>query len=160
MCARPQRGEALGLERLLTPVVAARLDGPDEHLRARVLVQAVLGAFQLALMAWADDPAQRSIPELLHVTFRDLQPGRRAPAPRSRHADQAMTAILTPAPSTDPSRDCDRHEHCRHGPPAAREEVMGLSPHWPPPPRRRLPIALPHCRWCSAHSHRCSQCRA
>ena len=58
---------------LLTPIVAARLDGRDEVLRARVLVQAVLSAFQLALMAWADDPAERPILELLWVTFGDLQ---------------------------------------------------------------------------------------
>lgn len=57
---------------LLTPVVAERLDGQDDPLRARVLVQASLGAFQLALMAWADDPAERSILDLLGITFGDL----------------------------------------------------------------------------------------
>jgi AcrR family transcriptional regulator len=58
---------------LLTPIVAERLDGADVLLRARVLVQASLSAFQLALMAWADDLHERPISELLRITFCDLR---------------------------------------------------------------------------------------
>lgn len=58
---------------LMTPIVAKRLEGADAHLRARVLVHASLSAFQLALMAWADDPEERPITQLLELTFRDLR---------------------------------------------------------------------------------------
>jgi AcrR family transcriptional regulator len=57
---------------LLTPVVAERLDGADAILRARVLVEVSLTAFTLSMIAWADDPAGRSMEELLDVAFLDL----------------------------------------------------------------------------------------
>jgi len=57
---------------LLTPVVAKRLDGADAILRARVLVEVSLAAFTLSMIAWADDPAGRSMEEMLDVAFRDL----------------------------------------------------------------------------------------
>jgi hypothetical protein len=37
-----------------------------------VLVHASLSAFQLALMAWADDDPDRSMVEMLDAAFRDL----------------------------------------------------------------------------------------
>jgi len=58
---------------LLTPIIAERLDGADTELRAHVLVQAGITAFQLALMAWADDPQDRPMLELLDVAFHDLR---------------------------------------------------------------------------------------
>ncbi|PZF08547.1 TetR family transcriptional regulator [Curtobacterium sp. MCLR17_034] len=43
---------------VLTPLVAERLGGPDVDLRARTLVQAALGCFDVAIAAWAvgDEP--------------------------------------------------------------------------------------------------------
>ena len=61
---------------LLTPIVAERLEGSDSPLRASVLVQASLSAFQLALMAWADDVQERTILELIDVAFGDFEAGR------------------------------------------------------------------------------------
>ncbi|WP_035717567.1 TetR/AcrR family transcriptional regulator [Gordonia terrae] len=58
---------------LLTPIVAERLRGTDAGLRAHVLVEASLAAFQLAMIAWADDPDDRSRLELLDIAFRDLE---------------------------------------------------------------------------------------
>ncbi|MFJ2755528.1 TetR/AcrR family transcriptional regulator [Nocardioides sp. NPDC087217] len=57
---------------LLTPIVAERLDGDDATLRARVLVEASLSAFQLSMITWADDPTERTRAELLDIAFRDL----------------------------------------------------------------------------------------
>lgn len=57
---------------LLTPVVAGRLEGDDAPLRARVLVEASLTAFQLSMIAWADDPAERPMEELIDIAFQDL----------------------------------------------------------------------------------------
>ncbi|WP_246242343.1 hypothetical protein [Glutamicibacter mishrai] len=61
---------------LLTPIVAERLEGSDSPLRASVLVQTSLSAFQLALMAWADDVQERTILELIDVAFGDFEAGR------------------------------------------------------------------------------------
>ncbi|MFL0360741.1 acyl-CoA-like ligand-binding transcription factor [Curtobacterium flaccumfaciens] len=43
---------------VLTPLVTERLGGPDVDLRARTLVQAALGCFDVAIAAWAvgDEP--------------------------------------------------------------------------------------------------------
>lgn len=57
---------------LLTPIVAERLDGDDATLRARVLVEASLSAFQLSMITWADDPTERTRAELIDIAFRDL----------------------------------------------------------------------------------------
>lgn len=58
---------------LLTPVVAERLDGADVPLRAEVLVQASLGAFSIALTAWAETDEMRDLDEFLDIAFRDLE---------------------------------------------------------------------------------------
>lgn len=57
---------------MLAPIVAQRLSGDDVDLRARALVQASLGAFTLALTTWGDAGEDRSVQDLLLVTFRDL----------------------------------------------------------------------------------------
>jgi AcrR family transcriptional regulator len=58
---------------LLTPVVTGRIGGEDAPLRAHVLVEASLAAFQLALIAWADDPAGRTMAQMLDIAFSDLE---------------------------------------------------------------------------------------
>ncbi|MFI5623532.1 TetR/AcrR family transcriptional regulator [Nocardioides sp. NPDC051685] len=57
---------------LLTPIVAERLDGDDTPLRASVLVETSLTAFQQSMIAWADDPTERPMAELIDIAFRDL----------------------------------------------------------------------------------------
>lgn len=59
---------------LLTPVVAARLDGTDIPVRARALVQASLSALNVAMIAWADSDEARELGAILDVAFRDLTP--------------------------------------------------------------------------------------
>lgn len=48
---------------VLTPLVVEQLHGPDAELRARVLVQAALGCFDVAITTWAtgDDPDAAAI---------------------------------------------------------------------------------------------------
>ena len=57
---------------LLTPIVSSRLTGADTDVRARALVQSSLAAFTLALTTWGEPDEQRSVPDLLSVTFSDL----------------------------------------------------------------------------------------
>jgi AcrR family transcriptional regulator len=57
---------------MLSPIVSLRLTGPDADVRARALVQSSLAAFTLALTTWGDPDENRSVQELLQVTFRDL----------------------------------------------------------------------------------------
>ncbi|WP_375389273.1 TetR family transcriptional regulator [uncultured Amnibacterium sp.] len=60
-------------ERLLTPIVAARLGGGDAALRARTVVQASLVCFDTALTAWAEPEEHRSPADLLAVCFSQLE---------------------------------------------------------------------------------------
>lgn len=61
---------------ILTPIVAQRLSGDDVVLRARVLVQASLGAFDVALVAWANSHETRDLHDVLSIAFRPLdRPG-------------------------------------------------------------------------------------
>lgn len=60
--------------RLLTPLVAARLDGEHALLRAQTLVHASLACFDVALAAWADDDETASVGELLGRSFAALSP--------------------------------------------------------------------------------------
>lgn len=57
---------------ILTPIVARRLTGDDVLLRARVLVQASLGAFDVALITWADSRETRDLHDVLRIAFRAL----------------------------------------------------------------------------------------
>lgn len=57
---------------MLTPVVSSRLTGADAHIRARALVQSSLAAFTLALTTWGEPDEERTVQELLLVTFGDL----------------------------------------------------------------------------------------
>ncbi|MDV6212713.1 TetR family transcriptional regulator [Rhodococcus erythropolis] len=66
-------GKHLAWARLLEPLIAERLRGEDAELRARVLVQASLGAFSTALAAWADEGEERGLHELLQVAFLTLE---------------------------------------------------------------------------------------
>ena len=56
-------------EGMLTPLVEARLSGIDAALRARVIVQASIVCFDVALAAWAVAGEKRSPRELLAATF-------------------------------------------------------------------------------------------
>ena len=56
-------------EGMLTPLVEARLPGLDAALRARVIVQASIVCFDVALAAWAVAGEKRSPRELLAATF-------------------------------------------------------------------------------------------
>lgn len=56
-------------ERLLTPLVEARLAGPDTALRARVVAQAGIVCFDAAITGWALPGETRSVRELLTATF-------------------------------------------------------------------------------------------
>ena len=60
--------------RLLTPLVAARLDGEHVLLRAQTLVHASLACFDVALAAWADDNETASVGELLGRSFAAFGP--------------------------------------------------------------------------------------
>ena len=57
---------------MLTPIVSSRLTGTDTDVRARALVQSSLAAFTLALTTWGNLDEQRSVQDLLRVTFSDL----------------------------------------------------------------------------------------
>ncbi|WEK12961.1 MAG: helix-turn-helix domain containing protein [Candidatus Microbacterium phytovorans] len=57
---------------LLTPIVSSRLNGKDADVRARALVQSSLSAFTLALTTWGNPEEERSVQDLLKVTFSDL----------------------------------------------------------------------------------------
>lgn len=56
-------------ERLLTPLVEDRLPGEDAALRARVVVQASIVCFDVALSTWASEGEQRSPQEILSAAF-------------------------------------------------------------------------------------------
>jgi AcrR family transcriptional regulator len=60
--------------RLLTPLVADRLDGDHVLLRARTLVQASLVCFDVALTTWAGNDETASVSELLKQSFASLNP--------------------------------------------------------------------------------------
>ncbi|SEJ34761.1 TetR family transcriptional regulator [Demequina mangrovi] len=60
--------------RLLTPIVAERLEGNHRELRAETIVQASLACFDIALTAWAEADAVESSVELLRRSFGALQP--------------------------------------------------------------------------------------
>jgi AcrR family transcriptional regulator len=60
--------------RLLTPLVAERLDGDHVLLRAQTLVQASLVCLDVALTSWADNDETASISELLKQSFAALNP--------------------------------------------------------------------------------------
>jgi AcrR family transcriptional regulator len=60
--------------RLLTPLVADRLDGDHVLLRAQTLVQASLVCFDVALTTWAGDDNAVSISDLLKQSFASLNP--------------------------------------------------------------------------------------
>ncbi len=62
----------LAWAKLLEPLIAERLVGEDAELRARVLVQASLGAFSTALSVWADEAETREVHEVLQIAFRTL----------------------------------------------------------------------------------------
>lgn len=60
--------------RMLTPLVAEKLDGDDAALRAEVLVQASLACFDIALTTWAAEGEPRTPADLLAATFATLRP--------------------------------------------------------------------------------------
>ena len=60
--------------RLLTPLIADRLDGDLVLLRAQTLTQASLVCFDVALTTWADDEETASVSELLRQSFAALNP--------------------------------------------------------------------------------------
>lgn len=61
----------------LTPLVTNRLGGTDRDLRARTLVQAALGCFDVAVTTWAtDEGAGADAPAILRRAFDVLGPTR------------------------------------------------------------------------------------
>lgn len=58
---------------ILTPIVAQRLDGDHALLRAKVIVQASLCAFDVALATWAESDDMHGLQETLSTTFRALE---------------------------------------------------------------------------------------
>jgi AcrR family transcriptional regulator len=59
---------------LLTPLVKARLTGPDRDLRAQTTVQAAIDCFHIALMTWATTETTAAADKLLQRAFDSLQP--------------------------------------------------------------------------------------
>ncbi|MBT2585398.1 TetR family transcriptional regulator [Arthrobacter sp. ISL-95] len=58
---------------LLTPVVAHRLNGDHALIRAKVIVQASLCAFDVALATWAETDEMQGLQEILSTTFGALE---------------------------------------------------------------------------------------
>ncbi|MBT2554135.1 TetR family transcriptional regulator [Arthrobacter sp. ISL-5] len=59
---------------ILTPIVAQRLHGNHALLRAKVIVQASLCAFDVALATWAETDEMQGLQEILSATFGALGP--------------------------------------------------------------------------------------
>jgi AcrR family transcriptional regulator len=60
--------------RLLTPLVADRLEDDQHHLRAQTLVQASLVCLDVTLTTWAEDGQTATVKELLAQSFATLSP--------------------------------------------------------------------------------------
>lgn len=60
--------------RMLTPLVADRLDGDDVTLRAEILVQSALACFDVALTTWATADDETTAAELIQRGFATLRP--------------------------------------------------------------------------------------
>lgn len=58
---------------ILTPIVAQRLDSDHALLQAKVIVQASLCAFDVALGAWAESTEMQGLQDMLSTTFRALE---------------------------------------------------------------------------------------
>ncbi|MFE5336576.1 TetR/AcrR family transcriptional regulator [Isoptericola sp. NPDC056573] len=61
---------------MLTPIIAGRLDGDDVALRAEIIVQAALAAFDVALTTWSTPQDYGTAVDLLHRAFATLTPVR------------------------------------------------------------------------------------
>jgi AcrR family transcriptional regulator len=59
----------LAWARMLAPLVAARLAGPDRDLRAEAIVQASLACLDVALITWARPDEDRSPAAILRIAF-------------------------------------------------------------------------------------------